>query len=223
MQRPRPNQGGKEHGRLSRRNALRVGIVAALLVFAACKERVTVKKSFPFIERYASAPKTNLVQLMADDGQWIMPARNYQSTRFSGLDQINSQNVRTLKVAWTFSMGNDRGEEAAPLVVGTTMYVVSPFPNILYALDLTKPGAPAKWNYKPKDLNSAAKGIACCDWVNRGCAYANGKIFYNTLDGRTAAVNADTGEEVWITQVTDISRGESITMAPLVVKNKVLD
>jgi lanthanide-dependent methanol dehydrogenase len=181
-----------------------------------------VTKKFPFIERYAAAPQTNLAQLMQDDGQWVMPAKNYQSTRFSGLNQINAQNVRNLKVTWTFSMGNDRGEEAAPLVVGSTMYVVSPFPNILYALDLSKPGAPAKWNYKPKDLKNEAKGIACCDWVNRGCAYANGKIYFNTLDGRTAAVNAETGAEVWIAQVTDISRGESITMAPLVVKNKVL-
>ncbi len=151
-----------------------------------------------------------------------MPAKDYSSRRFSGLNQINASNAKNLRAAWTFSMGSDRGEEAAPLVVNNTMYVISPFPNTLYALDLKKPGAPMKWSYKPKDLDQAAKGIACCDWVNRGCAYANGKIFFNTLDGKACAVNAGNGQEVWVTQVANIARGESITMAPLVVKNKVL-
>jgi PQQ-dependent dehydrogenase (methanol/ethanol family) len=197
---------------------------AALVLVAGCKSKEATGRSFPFLEKLSAAPsvKTNLVELQQDDGQWVMPAKNYASTRFSALNQINAANVKNLKVAWTFSTGHDRGEEAAPLVVNNTMYVVTPFPNVLYALDLTQPGAPAKWNYQPKDLNSAAKGIACCDWVNRGAAYANGKIYFNTLDGRTCAVNADTGDEVWITQVTDMSRGESITNAPLVVKNKVL-
>jgi PQQ-dependent dehydrogenase (methanol/ethanol family) len=151
-----------------------------------------------------------------------MPAKDYASRRYSGLNQINTANVKNLHVAWTFSMGSTRGEEAAPLIVNNTMYVVSPFPNHLYALDLTQPGAPAKWDFKPKNMNNGAKGVACCDWVNRGCAYANGKIFYNVLDGRTIAVDANTGAQVWETALADPSRGESITMAPLVVKNKVL-
>src|SRR5207248_8903483 len=153
------------------------------------------------LQRYSSPPsiKTDLLQMQKDDGQWIMPAKDYSSRRFSALNQINASNVNQLHVAWTFSMASDRGEEAAPLVVNNTMYVVSPFPNILYALDLTQPGAPAKWNFKPKNLVQAAKGVACCDWVNRGCAYANGKIFYNVLDGRTIAVDANDGHEVWET------------------------
>ncbi|HEY3053566.1 MAG TPA: methanol/ethanol family PQQ-dependent dehydrogenase [Thermoanaerobaculia bacterium] len=176
------------------------------------------------MQRYHAAPsvKTNLLHLQTDDGQWIMPAKNYASTRFSGLTQINAQNVANLKVAWTFSTGHDRGHEAAPLVVNNTMYVVTPFPNELFALDLTQPGAPAKWKFRPREPKLAAKGVACCDWVNRGCAYANGKIFYNSLDGRAIAVDANTGAAVWIKQIADINRGESLTMAPLVVKNKVL-
>ena len=194
-----------------------------LLICASCKQEKG-SRTFPFLERYSAAPstKSDLTKLQAEDGQWVMPAKNYASTRFSGLNEINAANVRNLKVAWTFSMGNDRGEEAAPLVVGSTMYVVSPFPNTLFALDLTRPGAPMKWSYKPKDPKNAAKGVACCDWVNRGCAYANGKIFFNTLDGRTCAVNAENGQEVWVSEIADINKGESITMAPLVVKNKVL-
>jgi PQQ-dependent dehydrogenase (methanol/ethanol family) len=155
-----------------------------------------------------------------DDGQWVIPAKNYAATRYSGLKQITTDNAAQLKLAWTFSTGVTRGHEAAPLVVGKTMYVVTPFPNILYALDLTQPGAPLKWAYKPKPAASS-QGVACCDLVNRGAAYADGRIFYNTLDAHTVAVDT-TGKEIWKTQVGDINQGESITMAPLVVKGRVL-
>ncbi|HYK41576.1 MAG TPA: methanol/ethanol family PQQ-dependent dehydrogenase [Thermoanaerobaculia bacterium] len=156
-----------------------------------------------------------------DESQWIRPARDYASSRYSTLDQINTETVRNLKVAFTFSTGVSKGHEAAPLVVNGTMYIVTPYPNYLYALDLTKPGAPAKWVYKPKTLPSA-QGVACCDVVNRGAAYDRGRVFFNTLDDQTVAVDAETGKEVWRTRVGDINHGESMTMAPLVVKGKVL-
>jgi len=155
------------------------------------------------------------------DGDWSMPAGNYASTRFSPLDQINGGNVGRLKVDFTFSTGVNRGQEAAPLVVGNTMYIVTPFPNVLYALDLSKSGAPVKWKYEPHP-ESAAQGVACCDVVNRGAVYWQGKVVINTLDGNTIAVDADTGKELWKTKLGDINKGESITMAPLVVKGKVL-
>ena len=149
-----------------------------------------------------------------------MPARNYESTRFSGLDQVTTKNVKDLKVAWTFSTGVNRGQEAAPLVVGSTMYVVTPYPNILYALDLKGSGA-IRWKYEPKP-SASAQGVACCDTVNRGCVYADGLIFYNTLDCHTIAVDAETCKEAWKTKLGEINRGETMTMAPLVVKGKVL-
>ena len=105
-----------------------------------------------------------------DDGQWTMAEKNYAATRFSTLDQINGTNVKGLQVAFTFSTGTTHGEEAAPLVVDNTMYIVTPYPNNLYALDLTKPGAPMKWEYQPKP-QPASQGVACCDVVNRGAAY----------------------------------------------------
>ncbi|HEX2693681.1 MAG TPA: methanol/ethanol family PQQ-dependent dehydrogenase [Gemmatimonadaceae bacterium] len=156
-----------------------------------------------------------------EDGQWVRPAKNYASTRFSGLGQITADNVKNLGLAWTFSLGVLRGQEAAPLVVNNTMYVVTPFPNILYALDLTKPGAPMKWEYRPGPI-AAAQGVACCDVVNRGPSYADGKIVYNTLDDQTVAVDANSGKELWRTKVGEINLGESMTMAPLIVKNKVI-
>ncbi|HYY84067.1 MAG TPA: PQQ-binding-like beta-propeller repeat protein, partial [Beijerinckiaceae bacterium] len=156
-----------------------------------------------------------------ENGQWTMPAKNYAATRYSELDEITADNVKNLQPAFTFSTGVNRGQEAAPLVVGSTMYVLSPYPNILYALDLTKPGAALKWQYNPKP-EAASQGVACCDVVNRGPVFSDGKIFYNTLDGNVVAVDAEKGTEVWKTKVGDINMGETMTMAPLVVKGKVL-
>jgi PQQ-dependent dehydrogenase (methanol/ethanol family) len=156
-----------------------------------------------------------------DDGQWAMPAKNYASTRYSSLAEITPANVATLRITSTFATGVLRGHEAAPLVVNNTMYVVTPFPNYVYALDLTKPGTPQKWAYKPR-VDQASQGVACCDVVNRGAAIADGRLFFNTLDNQTIALDAETGQEIWKTRLGDINLGETMTMAPLVVKGKVL-
>ena len=150
-----------------------------------------------------------------------MPGANTALTHCSTLTDINSKNVGTLRSAYTFSMGVNRGQEAAPLVIGNTLYVVTPYPNILYALDLSQPGAPLKWSYAPHPL-AASQGVACCDVVNRGPTFANGRVFFNTLDGNTIAVDANSGKEIWRTQLGDITHGETMTMAPLVAKDKVL-
>src|ERR1043166_8459048 len=84
-----------------------------------------------------------------EDGQWTMPAKNFQNTRYSALDQIKIDNVKNLRVAWTFSTGVNRGQEAAPIVVGDTMFVVTPYPNLVYALDLKNKGA-VKWKFEPQ-------------------------------------------------------------------------
>jgi PQQ-dependent dehydrogenase (methanol/ethanol family) len=156
-----------------------------------------------------------------DDGQWTMPAKNYSSTRYSPMSEINQQNVNRLHLAFSFSTGVLRGHEAAPLVVNNTLYLVTPFPNYVYALDLTQPGAPRKWTYKPR-VEQASQGVACCDVVNRGVVYDNGKIFLNTLDNHTIALDANTGEELWNVKLGEINLGATMTMAPLVVKGKVL-
>src|SRR5918912_4355783 len=81
-------------------------------------------------------PKPPLAAAPTDDGQWIMPAKNFASTRYSELTEINTDNVKNLQVAFTFSTGVNRGQEAAPIVVGGTIFVRTLFPHILYALDL---------------------------------------------------------------------------------------
>ena len=154
------------------------------------------------------------------DGDWPIVSKDYANTRFSELAEITAANVATLKVAWTFSTGVLRGQEAAPLVIGNTMYVVAPYPNRLFALDLTRPGS-LRWSYDPRPQPSS-QGVACCDVVNRGAAYADGTVFFNTLDAHTVAVDAASGRELWRTQVGKINIGESMTMAPLVVKDRVI-
>ena len=184
-------------------------------------DEVAQKPAAPAMTPMAGRSNGGAIAQEVEDGQWVRPAKNYSSTRYSGLSEITADNVKNLRLAWTFETGVLKGQEAAPLVVNGTMYIVTPFPNYLYALDLRKPGAPMKWVYKPKPI-AASQGVACCDVVNRGASYADGKIVYNTLDNHTVAVDAATGQEVWNTKVGEINLGESLTMAPLIVKNKVL-
>jgi lanthanide-dependent methanol dehydrogenase len=157
----------------------------------------------------------------ADDGQWSMPSKDYAATRYSTLTQITRSNAHGLHPVWTFSTGVLGGHEGQPLVVNNTMYVVTPWPNVLYAFDLTKEGYPLRWKYRPA-VSPNAIGVACCDSINRGAFYSNGHIYYNLLDGHTVAVDAKTGHELWNTQVADVAVGETVTMAPLVVKDRVI-
>ncbi|HEX2248784.1 MAG TPA: PQQ-dependent dehydrogenase, methanol/ethanol family [Gemmatimonadales bacterium] len=156
-----------------------------------------------------------------EDGQWTMPAKDYASTRYSGLAQITARNATRLRPVWSFSTGVLGGHEGQPLVVDKTMYVVTPYPNVVYAFDLTREGYPLRWKYRP-DVAPASIGTACCDVVNRGAFYADGRIYYNLLDGHTVALDAATGKEVWKTKVAEVTRGETMPMAPLVVKDRVI-
>jgi lanthanide-dependent methanol dehydrogenase len=155
------------------------------------------------------------------DSEWRMPAKDFAGTRFSTLTDITPEKAPSLHPVWTFSTGVLGGHEGQPLVVDGVMYVVTPWPNVLYAFDLSKEGYPLKWKYRP-DVSPNAIGVACCDTVNRGAFYADGKLFYNLLDGHTVAVDAATGRELWNTQIADVGSGETVTMAPMVVKDRVI-
>jgi lanthanide-dependent methanol dehydrogenase len=155
----------------------------------------------------------------SEPGNWTSPGKDYQLTRYSELDKITTANVGGLKEIWSFTTGILDGHEGQPLIVNNTMYVVTPFPNRLIAFDLAQSGFPKKWEYAPP-VDPAAPGKACCDNVNRGAAYADGKIIYNVLDNNTVAVDAATGKEVWRTKLGDVNQGATMTMAPLVVGDK---
>jgi PQQ-dependent dehydrogenase (methanol/ethanol family) len=164
-----------------------------------------------------------LMALAADAKNWAMPTGDYANTRYSKLKQINKDTVKDLQVKWTFSTGVLRGHEGGPLVIGDVMYVHTPFPNIVYALDLKNEGR-MLWKYEPKqDPNVIA--IMCCDTVNRGVAYGDGKIILHQADTTVTALDAKTGKVAWQVQngeKKDGSLSESGTSAPMVVKDKVI-
>ena len=178
-----------------------LGVVAALAAGAA--------KSDEALDKLAKDPK-----------QWVMQQGDDANTRYSKLNQINASNVKKLQVAWTFSTGVLRGHEGGPLVIGDVMYVHTPFPNTVYALDLNHEGK-IIWKYEPRQDPNVIP-IMCCDTVNRGVAYADGKIFLHQADTTLIALDAKTGAKVWSVMDGEAGKGQSGTDAPFVYKDKVL-
>ena len=157
-----------------------------------------------------------------DASHWVMPNANYAGWNYSPLDQINVDNVENLVMAWTMQLGVQDSFEASPLVIGDTMYLVTPKPNHVYALDLTRQGA-IKWEFRPEfaDFETTVRS-ACCGAQTRGLAYADDRIFFVTLDGQVFSLDAETGEAIWRVENADISMGETVTAMPLVVNDKVI-
>jgi len=172
---------------------------------------------------YGALANDDLIKLADDAKNWAMPTGDYANTRYSKLNQITKENVKNLQVKWTFSTGVLRGHEGGPLVIGDVMYVHTPFPNIVYALDLNNDGK-IIWKYEPKQDPNVIP-IMCCDTVNRGVAYGDGKIIINQADTTVTALDAKTGKVAWSVKngdAADGSKGESGTAAPMVVKDKVI-
>jgi PQQ-dependent dehydrogenase (methanol/ethanol family) len=168
----------------------------------------------------AAVANEELLVMQENPADWVMPLKNYSSTRYSELGQINKDNVGDLQVAWTFSTGVLRGHEGGPLVIGDTMYIHTPFPNIVYALDLNDNGR-VIWKYEPKQDPDVIP-VMCCDTVNRGVAYGDGKIFLHQADTTLVALDAQTGEVAWSKVNGDPKKGETGTSAPMVINDKVL-
>ncbi|MGY1489534.1 methanol/ethanol family PQQ-dependent dehydrogenase [Methylobacillus pratensis] len=162
----------------------------------------------------------DLAKLIQDDNQWVAQRKDYASTGYSKLSQINQSNVKNLKASWTFATGVNRGHEGAPLVIGDTMYFTTAFPNNVYALDLNNEEK-IKWSYFPKQ-DPSVQALLCCDNVTRGLAYGDGKIFLQQNDGQLVALDAKTGAKVWDVDVVDVKQGATTTNAPHVFKDKVI-
>lgn len=161
------------------------------------------------------------VKALQDDAkQWGLQLGNYAGQRYSTLEQVTAENVDDLQVAWSFSTGVLRGHEGSPLVIGDIMYVHTPFPNIVYALDLNNDGK-ILWRYHPEQ-NPDVIGVMCCDTVNRGVAYADGMIFLSQADTTLVALDAKTGAVKWSVVNGDPAKGETSTATPFIVKDKVL-
>ena len=161
----------------------------------------------------------DLEKLIADPKNHAMQAGDMYNQRYSTLTQINAQNVGKMQVAWMFSTGVLRGHEGSPLVIGNTMYLHTPFPNKVFAIDLDT--QKIKWRYEPKQ-DAAVIPQMCCDTVYRGLAYAENKIFLQQADTMLVALDAGTGKVIWSVKNGDPKVGAVNTNAPHVFKDKVI-
>ncbi|MET0732634.1 MAG: methanol/ethanol family PQQ-dependent dehydrogenase [Casimicrobiaceae bacterium] len=166
-----------------------------------------------------AAANADLEKLLADPNNWAMQAGDMYNQRYSKLSQINAQNVGKMQVAWMFSTGVLRGHEGSPLVVNGMMYVHTPFPNKVFAIDLDT--QKIKWRYEPKQ-DVAVIPQMCCDTVYRGLAYAENKIFLQQADSTLLALDAGTGKVIWSVKNGDPKIGAVNTNAPHVFKDKVI-
>ncbi|MGH8221968.1 MAG: PQQ-binding-like beta-propeller repeat protein, partial [Woeseiaceae bacterium] len=148
----------------------------------------------------------DVLKLTRDAKNWAMQAGNMENHRHSSLKQINTKNVKDLRVAWTMSTGVLRGHEGGPLVIGDRLYVHSPFPNKVIAVSLAD--QKIVWKYEPRQ-DASVIPVMCCDTVNRGLAYAEGKIFLQQADTHLVALDAKTGKELWKVKNGDPKVGET--------------
>lgn len=170
---------------------------------------------------------------------WPSYGLNLESQRFSGLTQINQQNVAQLQVAWSVETGIKATFQATPIVVNGIMYVSLPFNHVL-ALDATTGKQLWKYTHTRK-----AEWSMCCGPANRGVAVAAGKVFIGTVDARLIALDAASGKKLWDIDVAESQvntehqdtlnvsdpnktrkvtggTGVGIAMAPVVYRNKVI-
>jgi PQQ-dependent dehydrogenase (methanol/ethanol family) len=166
-----------------------------------------------------AAANPDVEQLIANPNNWAMQAGDMYNQRYSKLKQIDTKNVGKMQVAWLFSTGVLRGHEGSPLVVNDTMYIHTPFPNKVFALDLDT--QKIKWRYEPKQ-DAAVIPQMCCDTVYRGLAYAQNKIFLQQADSTLVALDAGTGKVLWSVKNGDPKLGAVNTNAPHVFKDKVI-
>ena len=167
----------------------------------------------------AALANSDVEKLIADPRNWAMQAGDMYNQRYSKLTQINAQNVGKMQVAWMFSTGVLRGHEGSPLVIDGMMYLHTPFPNKVFAIDLDT--QKIKWRYEPKQ-DAAVIPQMCCDTVYRGLAYAEKKIFLQQADSTLVALDAGTGKVVWSVKNGDPKVGAVNTNAPHIFKDKVI-
>lgn len=194
---------------------MRIRLLLSLLVLAA----VAVTAGLLGHKQASAEQPMTLAAMSQDASQWVMPGGDYGNLRHSELDQITPENVKNLHVAWMMSTGATRGHEGQPLVVGDTMYFESAYPNHVYSINLNN--NQINWVFTPKQDNFAVS-VACCDLVNRGVAYDNGKIVANALDGTVYGLNASNGKVLWSAKNADPEAGQTVTDAPLIVKDVAL-
>jgi PQQ-dependent dehydrogenase (methanol/ethanol family) len=176
--------------------------------------------AFAMVAASSVQANDSVVKAISDPNGWAIAGHDYGNTRFSALNQITSENVGKLQLAYSLSLASLRSNESSPVVIGDTLYVTTSWgPKYVYAINAAT-GA-QKWVYQP-DIPDDVLQYACCDVNNRGVAYADGKIFIGRLDGMLTALDAASGKELWTSKVVDYKQGAVITSPPLVVRDRVI-
>ena len=191
--------------------AQRVACLAAsgaLAVLGGCNRNEASKVDVP----------DRLVAAGSESGNWLTHGHTYSEQRFSQLDQINVDTAKDLGLAWFADFDTGRGQETTPLVVDGVIFATTSWSK-LYALDAAS--GRTLWKYDPEVPGETAIK-ACCDVVNRGVAFWEGRIFIGTLDGRLIALDAKSGKVLWAVVTVDQSKPYTITGAPRVVRGKVI-
>lgn len=179
-----------------------------------------------------AAGETTMERLLGADAEphnWLTHHQNFAAHRYSKLDQINKDTVKNLKVAWTFALGGIEGGgiwphgglEGTPIVEDAFMYVTDGWGSV-YKLDLTQGPGKLVWKMDPGTDKDWSGAVACCGVNNRGVALWKDQVISHTLDGRLISTDKETGEVAWERQVADPGIAETITGAPLVVKDMAI-
>ena len=196
-----------------------------LLVCCLCGCEKPAQQSSQVQKRQAEATQTTktvktVVSTNMDlvtDVAWAFHGGTEAEGRFSKLNDINLKNIKDLSLAWYLDLPEGRGQEATPLVVDGVMYTTAAFSHV-FAIDAVS--GKQLWHFDPK-VEKAAQAKGCCGPVNRGVAYADGKVFLGAFDGRLIGLDAKTGEQLWSTQTVDTTKNYTITGAPRVANGKV--
>ncbi|NNC38279.1 MAG: PQQ-dependent dehydrogenase, methanol/ethanol family [Acidimicrobiales bacterium] len=193
--------------------------LAAAFSFGACQAPDTKSETRAEPEtKTAMVTDADLANAENTPAEWLTYGGTYEEQRYSTLNKITKDNIKNLGIAWTFDLSTSRGVEATPIVVDGVMYVTGAW-SIVHALDART--GEELWTYDPEvSGEDAIKG--CCDVVNRGVAVYDGKVYIGVFDGRLEALDAKTGKVAWSTVTVDQSKPYTITMAPRIVKGKVL-
>jgi len=195
-------------------------ILIGAMLLTSCVGNLEPMQSKPIATTGTEAStvyKQRMVNTDAEPQNWLLHGRTQSEARFSPLNTINRGNVADLKLAWYIDLPEQRGQEATPLVVDGVMYTTSAWSHVL-AVDAVT--GQQLWHFDPKvPKEMGYKG--CCDAVNRGAAYMDGRIFIGAFDGRLIAIDAKSGKQLWSEVTVDQTQNYTITGAPRVVNGKV--
>ncbi len=172
--------------------------------------------AFGLFLKVSAVDYEQILNAKATPEDWLTYNGTYMSQRYSELDQIDKENVDQLELKWMLQNQVFGAWQSNPIVVNDVMYITQR-PNDILALDPVS--GRVFWQYK---YTPSSKSQVCCGANNRGVAILGDKVFMGTLDAHLVAVDAINGKEIWDVEVGDVDLAYSVTMAPLVIKDKVI-